>query len=137
MKRGDIHRWRRVGGILEPIGPHARKALSEIEEGAIISVQFTHDRNLEQMRAYHAMLSRAVKASGKWPSKAALEFEISLALKAGTAVVDRDGRAHWVPASRSASSMDQQTFDQFAKDTEQWLADEHGLYAEDLRRDPS
>jgi len=135
VRRGDIHRWRRVGGILEPIGPHARKALDAFEQGQIVSVQFVADRDPVQLRAYHAMLSRAVKASGKWPSKAALEFEISLALKAGTAVVDRDGRTNWIPASRSASAMDQETFDQFVKDTEQWLADEHGLFPEDLKRD--
>ena len=135
MRRGDIHRWRRVGGILEPIGPHARKALGEIGEGEIVSVQFTHDRNIEQMRAYFAMLRNVVQATGRWPSVAALGFEISLALKSGEAVVDKEGRTHWIPASRSASAMTQEVFDQFFRDTEAWLTEQLGCHPDELRKE--
>lgn len=135
MKRGDIHRWRRVGGILEPIGPHARKALGEIGEGEIVSVQFTHDRNLDQMRAYFAMLRNVVAATGEWPSVAALGFEISVALKSGEAVVDKEGRTHWIPASRSASAMTQEAFNDLFRDTEAWLTERLGCHPDELRKE--
>ena len=137
MKRGDITSWRRDGDMLRPNSPRARSMLDTLEDGQRVPVQFLHDRNMPQLRAYMAMLNRVVAATDRWKSTDDLSFEISLELKSGHPYVDAEGRAHWVPDSRAVSAMPQETFDHLFRDTEAWLIAKLGCHPNDLKVDAS
>lgn len=135
MNRGDITPWRRDGLVLRPSSPRARNVLDALEPGVRVLIQVHGDRNLKQMQAYFAMLNRVVAATGRWPNADALSFQISMDLKSGHPVVDRDGCLHWQADSRAVGAMAQDTFDELFRQTEEWLCREIPCELIDLRRD--
>ncbi len=127
--------FRRQGLGLFPIGRIARELFAAIKDGSTVFVEVWSPRNMGQHRAYFAMLNNVVEASGKWPSRAALEFDLALALKAGDIHTDRWGRTHFVPASRAVASMKRADFEQLHSDTERLLTEWLGCHPDALREE--
>jgi hypothetical protein len=121
------------GFSLTPRDYEARSILGRMKEGDRVFVEVRKPRNMAQHRAYFAMLNNVVQASGEWPSREALEFDIALALRRGTFVQAKDGSRHFRPDSRAVASMSKDDFERLHNDTVALLTDWLGCDPEMLR----
>lgn len=129
----DAGTFAKEGFSLIPKDFEARSILGRLKEGSRVFVEVWSPRNMNQHRSYFAMLNNVVQASGQWPSRAALEFDIALALKAGDIHVDRWGNSHFKPWSRAVASMKREDFEQLHSDTVALLTDWLGCDPDMLR----
>lgn len=113
----ELGTFTRQGLTLVPRDSFARKIIGSVKDGAGVFVEVWEPRNMRQHRAYFAMLNNVVEASGQWPSREALEFDIALALKAGDFIEARDGSRHFKPWSRAVASMKKDDFERLHRDT--------------------
>lgn len=95
----------------------ARAIIGRLKEGERVFIEVWKPRNMNQHRAYFAMLNNVVEASAQWPSREALEFDLALALKRGTFVEAKDGTRHFRPDSRAVASMPREDFERLHRDT--------------------
>jgi hypothetical protein len=113
------------GFSLVPRDFAGRSIIGQLKPGERVFVEVWKPRNMNQHRAYFAMLNNVVEASGRWPSREALEFDMALALKRGTFIEARDGTRHFRPDSRAVASMKRDDFERLHHDTvallTQWL----------------
>jgi hypothetical protein len=129
----DVGRFRRNGLTLIPADRAAREAMAAIKDGASAFFEVWKPRNMAQHRAYFAMLNNVVEASGRWPSREALEFDLALALKRGTFFTARDGSRHFRPDSRAVASMAKADFERLHDDTIRLLTEWLGCSPEALQ----
>lgn len=101
----------------------ARSILGRLKEGDRVFIEVRKPRNMAQHRAYFAMLNNVVQASGQWPSREALEFDLALALRRGTFVAAYNGTTHFRPDSRAVASMKKEDFERLHNDTVALLTD--------------
>lgn len=120
------------GFSLIPKDFNARSIIGKLGDGERVFVEVWKPRNMAQHRAYFAMLNNVVEASGQWPSREALEFDIALALKRGTFVEAKDGTRHFRPDSRAVASMSKDDFERLHHDTLALLTDWLGCSPEAL-----
>lgn len=123
------------GFSLIPRSYEARSILGRLKEGDRVFVEVRKPRNMAQHRAYFAMLNNVVEASGRWPSREALEFDLALALRRGTFIRARDGSSHFRPDSRAVASMSKEDFERLHNDTVALLTDWLGCDPEMLREE--
>jgi hypothetical protein len=116
-----VAQFQRMGLALFPNGREGRELFAKIKDGGIVFVEVWMPRNMAQHRAYFGMLNNVVEASGQWPSREALEFDIALELKAGDIHIDRQGGQHFRPWSRRVASMKKDDFERLHRDTEDLL----------------
>lgn len=113
------------GFTLIPKDFEARSILGRLKDGDRLFVEVWKPRNMAQHRAYFAMLNNVVEASGNWPSREALEFDLALALRRGTFIRAQDGSSHFRPDSRAVASMPKDDFERLHSDTiailSEWL----------------
>jgi len=121
------------GFSLIPRDYEARSILGRMKDGDRVFVEVRKPRNMAQHRAYFAMLNNVVQASGEWPSREALEFDIALALRRGTMIQAKDGSRHFRPDSRAVASMSKDDFERLHNDTVALLTDWLGCDPEMLR----
>lgn len=107
----------RNGLTLVPRDRAGREIVGKMKDGAQIFVEVWLPRNMQQHKAYFAMLNNVVEASGMWSSREALEFEIALTLKRGSFVELRGGKRRFEPDSRSVASMSKADFERLHRDT--------------------
>lgn len=119
----DAGTFAKDGFSLIPRDFEARAILGRMKDGERVLAEVRKPRNMGQHRAYFAMLNNVVQASGQWPSREALEFDIALALKAGDVHVDRWGNSHFKPWSRAVASMKKEDFERLHNDTVALLTD--------------
>lgn len=105
------------GFSLIPKDFEARSILGRLKEGDRLFVEVWKPRNMAQHRSYFAMLNNVVEASGQWPSREALEFDLALALRRGTFILAQDGSSHFRPDSRAVASMPKDDFERLHSDT--------------------
>lgn len=129
----EIGAFAKDGFSLIPKDFAGRSILGRLPEAARVFVEVWNPRNMRQHMSYFAMLDNVVQASGKWPSRAALEFDIALALKAGDIHLDRWGNSHFRPWSRAVASMKKDDFERLHNDTVALLTDWLGCDPELLR----
>lgn len=131
----DMARFFRRDIGLYPVNREARELLTKIKEGSGVFVEVWLPRNMGQHRKYFALLNRVVEASGEWTSRAALEFEIAWALKAGDFVELRGGKKRFEPWSRAVASMPRAQFEDLYNSTmallTEWLGADPELLLED------
>lgn len=123
------------GFSLIPRSYEARSILGRLKEGDRVFVEVRKPRNMAQHRAYFAMLNNVVEASGRWPSREALEFDLALALRRGTFIRARDGSSHFRPDSRAVASMPKEDFERLHNDTVALLTEWLGSDPEMLREE--
>ena len=109
--------YRKVGLTLIPADSDAREQFAKIKDGQPVHVEIKRHRNMVAHRRYFAELDDLREATGAWPSKDALWFQIAKALKRGHAVVDREGNVHWWAQSRSCAAMAGDDFDALTRET--------------------
>lgn len=106
-----------------PVDRDARQMIANVPEGSAVFMQVWKPRNMRQHDKYFALLDRVVEASGQWASRAALEFEIAWALKAGDFVELRGGKKRFEPWSRAVASMPRAEFERLYDDTMKLLTE--------------
>lgn len=129
----DTGTFAKDGFSLIPRDFEARSILGRLKDGDRVFVEVRKPRNMGQHRAYFAMLNNVVEASGNWPSREALEFDIALALRRGTFVRAMDGSSHFRPDSRAVASMKREDFERLHNDTVALLTEWLGCDPEMLR----
>lgn len=135
MSKTDLAVYRRQGLVLVPCDPFARMQIASMAEGDRACFEKRNPRSMRQHKAYFAMLNNVVQASGEWPSRSALEFDIALALRAGDFHRDRFGNSHFRPWSRAVASMSKDDFERLHNDTVALLTDWLGCDPEMLREE--
>lgn len=113
----DLPLYRRTGLTLVPANGAARVEFAKLIDGAVGVFERRNPRSMAQHRAYFAMLNNVAQASGQWPSREALEFDLAVALKAGDIHTDRWGNAHFRPWSRAVSAMSKEDFELLHRNT--------------------
>jgi len=124
--------YRKKGLTLIPADAEARAQFAKIRDGQPVHVEIKRHRNMALHRRYFAQLNNLVEASGEWASLDALWFQIAVALGRVTVLVDRDGRTHLQPKSRSCAAMAGDDFEALFTETDQLLRS-WGYDPEDLR----
>lgn len=134
MSSAPILTFKRQGLAFLPADRVTREALADIADGGAMFAQRRNPRSMVQHRAYFAMLSNVVQATGKWPSVESLSYDLSVALKRGSIETSpRSGKARWIPDSRAVSAMAKDDFERLHRDTEALLCDWIGCNPNDLR----
>jgi hypothetical protein len=110
--------YRKIGLTLVPAEPDAREQFAKIKDGQLVTLEIKRHRNMAAHRAYFGDLDNLREATGDWPSKDALWFDISRELRRGHAMVDRDGGTHWWPQSRQCAAMAGDDFDALTIETD-------------------
>jgi hypothetical protein len=131
----NVGTFAKDGFSLVPKDFDARSILGRLKDGDRLFVEVWKPRNMAQHKAYFAMLDNVVQASGRWPSRDALEFEIALELKAGDIHVDRWGNSHFRPWCRAVASMPKADFERLHNDTVALLTEWLGCDPEMLREE--
>lgn len=131
----EVGTFAKEGFSLIPRDMAARSMLGRMDEGARVLVEVWQPRNMAQHRAYFAMLDRVAQASGRWPSREALEFDIALALRRGAFVQAHDGSRHFRPDSRAIASMPRADFERLHMDTVALLTEWLGCSPDALQED--
>lgn len=131
----DSGTFAKEGFSLIPKDFDARSILGRLKEGDRLFVEVWKPRNMAQHRAYFAMLNNVVQASGQWPSREALEFDIALALRRGTFIRAHNGTSHFRPDSRAVASMKKEDFERLHNDTVALLTEWLGCDPEMLREE--
>lgn len=131
----ELATFERIGLTLAPKSPAARAILAKLKEGERVFIEVRKPRNMVQHRRYFAMLNNVVEASGLWPSREALEYEIALTLQRGSFIELRNGKRRFEPDSRAVASMSKADFERLEIDTvkllTEWLGcDPRMLYEE-------
>lgn len=119
----DTGTFAKDGFSLIPKDFEARSIIGRLKDGDRLFVEVWKPRNMSQHRAYFAMLNNVVQASGNWPSREALEFDLALALRRGTFIRAMDGSSHFRPDSRAVASMPKDDFERLHSDTIALLTD--------------
>jgi len=128
-----LGRFTRHGLVFVPKDKMAREASASIRDGADCLMEIWKPRNMAQHKAYFAMLDNVVEASGQWPSREALEFDLMLEMKRGHPYKDRRGHWHFIPESRAVASMSKDDFERLHTDTVALLTKWLGCSPEMLR----
>jgi hypothetical protein len=131
----NVGTFAKDGFSLVPKDFDARSILGRLKDGDRLFVEVWKPRNMAQHRAYFAMLNNVVQASGQWPSREALEFDIALALRRGTFVTAMNGSTHFRPDSRAVASMPKDDFERLHNDTVALLTEWLGCDPEMLREE--
>lgn len=119
----DIGAFSKDGFSLIPKDITARSILGRLKDGERIFVEVWKPRNMNQHRAYFAMLNNVVQASGLWSSREALEYELALTLQRGSFIELRNGKRRFEPDSRAVASMSKADFERLHSDTVKLLTE--------------
>jgi hypothetical protein len=131
----DVGSFAKDGFSLIPKDMTARGIIGRLKEGERLFVEVWKPRNMNQHRAYFAMLNNVVEASGMWKSREALEYELALTLKRGTIIELRNGNRRFEPDSRKVASMSKTDFERLHHDTVALLTEWLGCDPEMLREE--
>lgn len=131
----ELATLRRDGLTLVPADRQSREILAKLKDGERVFVEVWKPRNMAQHRAYFALLNNVVEASGMWPSREALEYEIALTLRRGKIIELRNGNRRFEPDSRSVASMPKEDFERLHRDTVALLTEWLGCNPEMLREE--
>ncbi len=129
----EIAAFRKDGFALVPRDRAGRDILGKLKDGEGLFIEVWKPRNMNQHRAYFAMLNNVVQASGLWKSREALEYELALTLQRGSFIELRNGKRRFEPDSRAVASMSKDDFERLHRDTVALLTEWLGCDPEMLR----
>jgi hypothetical protein len=128
----DVGQFRKEGLTILPCDAPARTMVGKLKDGERFFAELWRPRNMGFHRKYFAMLNNVVEASSEWPSRARLEMDIAIALKAGDWYEGRHGRT-FIPHSRAVASMSRDDFDRLYAETVTLLTQWIGVNPETLQ----
>lgn len=131
----DVGAFAKEGFSLIPKDFTARSILGRLKDGERVFIEVWKPRNMNQHRAYFAMLNNVVQASGMWASREALEYELAITMGRGSYIELRNGKRRFEPDSRAVASMKKEDFERLHSDTVALLTKWLGCDPEMLREE--